>query len=664
MIGEPRAKIREERCAQRLAPWQWAACALLLVFGASCSRDAEERFPPYDNTVEVEAEWKAHPEIYQFKTPADIPANLQWETGADYPELGDPAAKKGGTFHYDMPNFPPTLRFIGPDGGNTFRSEHWDNIEMSLVQLHRNVGKWMPCIAEAWAVGDDRKTVYFRLDPSATYSDGVKVTVEDFFMTLYISRSKYTKDPYSYAYAHEHYAAITKYDDRTLSITLAETAPDPVLLTGAPQDGLGGPFPRHFFREFGEDFPARYQWRKMPTTGAYDILPGDVKFGRSVTLTRVKDWWAKDKKYYRYRYNPDRFVHQMVPNLDTAFELFRQGKIDIFTSAAQMLPPNYWYDKGDIPELLNGYVERYTFYNSFPQIPRCLYINQSKPFLDNLDVRTGLHYAMDVEKVIAVVLRGDPVRMQNSWSGFGRFMNPNLRALPYDPVKAQEHFAKAGFTKRNAAGILVNAEGKPLSFTLTIGTYPAYTQAALIWKEGALKAGLDLKIESMDFTQLFKKAEEKEHEIVMAGFGATPPYPEMWQFFHSSNAYEMKDGKKVKKGNTSNFTMTDNPELDKLIDLQRRAPNEDEMQRLCWQIEEIAHNSRCQITTWETPLYRYFHWRWLRWPKDGNLKQTRMSLDSFVWWIDEDIRAETMAAKREGKSFGEMSRVFDQYRQK
>jgi microcin C transport system substrate-binding protein len=271
---------------------------------------------------------------------------------------------------------------------------------------------------------------------------------------------------------------------------------------------------------------------------------------------------------------------------------------------------------------------------------------------------------MDIEKVIAVVLRGDPVRMQNSWSGFGRFMNPNLRALPYDPVKAQEHFAKAGFTKRNADGILVNAEGKPLSFTLSIGTYPAYTQAALIWKEGARKAGLDLKIESIDFTQLFKKGEEKEHEIIMAGFGATPPYPEMWQFFHSSNAYEMKDGKKVKKGNTTNFTMTDNPELDKLIDLQRKAPNEDEMQRLCWQIEEIAHNSRCQITTWETPLYRYFHWRWLRWPKDGNLKQTREGLDSFTWWIDEDIRKETLDAMREGRSFGEMSRVFDQYRQK
>ena len=91
-----------------------APCSLL--FG-------DDRFPPYDNTAEVEAEWKAKPDLYRFKTIADLPANLKWETGDDLPELGDPAAKKGGTFYTVTPNFPPTLRFLGPEGGNTFIGE-------------------------------------------------------------------------------------------------------------------------------------------------------------------------------------------------------------------------------------------------------------------------------------------------------------------------------------------------------------------------------------------------------------------------------------------------------------------------------------------------------------------------------------------------------------
>jgi microcin C transport system substrate-binding protein len=106
------------------------------------------------------------------------------------------------------------------------------------------------------------------------------------------------------------------------------------------------------------------------------------------------------------------------------------------------------------------------------------------------------------------------------------------------------------------------------------------------------------------------------------------------------------------KTDTNNFTMTANPELDVLVDQQRKAPNEDEMQRLSWLIEEKVQDLACQIPTWEVPMYRYLHWRWMRWPKDGNLRQTREALDAFVFWIDEDIKAETKQAMKEGRSFG------------
>ena len=634
------------------------ACVALLL--APCSLLlADDRFPPYDNTAEVQEAWKANPDLYRFKTIADLPPNLKWDKGDDLPELGDPEAKKGGTFYTVTPNFPPTLRFLGPDGGNTFRSEHWDNIEMSLVNRHPNEDKWIPCIANEWAVSEDRLTVFFRLDPDATYSDGVKVAVEDFFMLFYMSLSKHIKDPYANDYFGKEYKAITKYDDRTLSITLRELTPDPVFKANS------GPMPRHFFSEFGDDFPGRYQWRKMPTTGAYDIAIEDVKFGRSITLHRVKNWWARDKKYYRHRFNADRIVYRVGGNMDTEFELLRQGKLDFFTTSAQLTPPTYWYDKGDIPEILNGCIERYSFYNVYPRIPRCIYINQSKQLLDNLDVRIGIQHAFNIDKVISVVLRDDAVRMQSAFSGFGRFTSPKLRALPYDAVKAREHFAKAGFIKQGGDGVLENAGGNRLSFTLSIGNMPLYTQAALIWKEDALKAGLELRIESLDFTQLFKKGDQKTHDLILAGFGANPPYPHMWEFYHSDNAWEkQKDGTKKVKTDTNNLTMTAVPELDLLVDQQRKAPNEDEMQRLCWLIEEQVQELACQIPTWEVPLYRYFHWRWMRWPKDGNCKMTREALDAFVWWIDEDIKAETRKAMKEGKSFGEVSRVFEQYREK
>ena len=632
-------------------------CGLMLLVMSSLV--ADDRFPPYANSAEVEAEFKSKPNLYQFKTLADLPADLKWETGLDYPEVGDPEAKKGGTFNYDMPNVPPTLRFIGPEGSNTFRSEHYDNIEMTMLNRHPNEDKWIPCIAKEWAISTDRKTAFYKIDPDASYSDGVKVNADDFFMLFYVSTSKHAKDPYKADYFPKEFEAITKYDDLTFSVTMKKVNPDPLLIANMP------PLPRHFFREFTDDFPARYQWRKMPTAGAYDILPEDIRFGRSITLTRVKNWWAKDKKYYRHRYNADRLVYRMVSTMDKGFELFRQGKLDFFSSSAQLLPPNFWYDRGDVPELLNGYIERYSFYNQYPRVPRCIYINQSRPLLDQLAIREGLHHAFDIEKVISVVLRDDAVRMQSAFAGFGRFTSPNLKARTYDPAKAREFFAKAGFNTPGKDGVLTNAQGQRLSFMLSLGNMPLYSQAGLIWKEGALKAGVDLQIESLDFTQLFKKAGEKKHDLVLAGFGAEPPYPEFWQFYHSDNAYEKAaDGTRKVKPDTNNFTQTADPELDKLIDQQREAPNEEEVQRLSWIIEEESQKRAIEIPTWEVPLYRYFHWRWMRWPKDGNCKMTREATDSFVWWIDDDIKAETLKAMREGRSFGEVNRVFDQYQDK
>jgi microcin C transport system substrate-binding protein len=631
------------------------SCVLLLEV---LPLSADDRFPPYDNTTEVEAAWKAKPELYQFKTPADIPANLKWETGTDYPDMGDPAAKKGGVLHLETPDFPPTLRFFGPDGSNTFRGEHWDNIEMALVAKQLNVDKWIPCLAEAWAVSDDRKTVFFRLDPTATYSDGVKVAVEDFFMFFYTGLSPNAKDPFLIDQLDKDYAAITKYDDHTMSVTLRDLTPDPVFKANM------SPLPRHFFREFTDDFPARYQWRKMPTTGAYDIKPEDIKFGRSIALTRVKNWWAKDKKYYRNRFNPDRVEYRTINSADTAYELFRQGKIDLFSATRYIsLPPVYWYDKSEIPELLNGYIERYKFYNVYPRISRGIYLNQSKPGLDNQDIRTGINYSLNFEKVIEVVLRGDAVRMQSTFAGFGRYTSPKLRAKPFDLAKAKEHFEKAGYSKRGGDGVLVNAEGKRLSFTLSVGNQALYNQLALILKEEALKAGLEIKIESLDFTQLFKKGDQKQHEMILAGWGATPPFPHLWEYYSTDNAYDKQpDGSRKVKPDTHNWTITSDPALDAIIEQHRKAPNEDEMQRLSWQIQERVEELGCSIPTWDTPFYRYFHWRWLRWPKDGNLKATREASESFVFWIDEDIKAETKKAMSEGRSFGESSRVFDQYR--
>lgn len=628
-------------------------CLLSASLLSSCKQSTDDRFPPYDNTAEVQAYWKENADFFQWKTEADLPKDLTWEDAAEVPEFGDQRAKKGGTFHDYTTSFPPTFRHIGPDGNNSFRSEHWDNITLSLITRHPNEDVWIPGLAEAWSVSEDRKTVYFRLRPDITYSDGVPVEVEDFFMTFYVMRSPHLQDPWYNDWYTKEYKAITKFTERVFSVTIPEARPDPIWYAMLP------PSPRHFYREFGADFPARYQWRIQPTVGAYEILPDRVKRGRSITLGRVKDWWARDKKHYRYLFNPDYIEYAIVNSPDKAFEMFRQHQLDFYLGGL----PRYWYDKAEIPEVYRGYIERHVFYNQYPQVTWGVYLNESKPPLDNQDVRLGINHAMDFKKVIEVDFRGDKTRMQSTSAGFGKFTNPDVRAKPYDPAKAREYFAKAGFTQAGKDGVLANAQGKRLSLTLSTFNSGPIVPIMLRLKEGALKAGLEINVEGLDGTQLYKKLDQKNHELAFAGFGAQPPYPRYWDFYHSDNAYKKgKDGKREVVTDTNNITMTADPALDVIIDQHRNAKTEDEVQELSWKLAKLIEDRGNSIPAWESPFYRYLTWRWVRWPEEGNAKKSQMPLDAHVHWIDEDMKEETLRAMKEDGDFGEKLFIHDDFK--
>lgn len=169
-------------------------------------------------------------DYFAFKDPSELPEGLTWEDGMDEPEIGDPAAKKGGVFRYYIPNFPATLRGFGSESNNGFRSEIYDNISMALVGLHPDTLKVIPALAREWAVSEDGHTVYFKLDPDATYTDGVRVRAKDFMWAIFLRVSDNVTTPYEKQYYREQFGQICVYDEETLSVTLADAQADDALL--------------------------------------------------------------------------------------------------------------------------------------------------------------------------------------------------------------------------------------------------------------------------------------------------------------------------------------------------------------------------------------------------------------------------------------------------
>ncbi|MCG8471823.1 MAG: ABC transporter substrate-binding protein, partial [Desulfobacterales bacterium] len=318
---------------------------------------------------------------------APLPEEVVWLTNDTDPVFASPKAVKGGVFVRPITSFPLTFRVVGPDSNGSFRSTITGN-QMALIELHPNTEKVIPGIATHWAYGRDKKRMYFKLNPKARWSDGVPVTADDFAFTLEFMRSKEIVAPWYNHYYTKEIEKVVIYDDHTLAVVSTKAQPELHMKLGI------SPTPRHYYKKVGKDFVTRYNWKIVPNTGPYQIK--SFKKGKEVVFTRKKEWWARNLKYNKGRFNVNKVIFRVVRDFNTQWEYFKKGRVDTF----RITFPKYWHRKSDTEVVNKGYVERIWFYNDSPRPPQGLYLNSDREIFKDPNLRKAFGHAMDVERVI------------------------------------------------------------------------------------------------------------------------------------------------------------------------------------------------------------------------------------------------------------------------
>ncbi|MFG0834966.1 extracellular solute-binding protein [Aeromonas bivalvium] len=583
---------------------------------------------------------------------ATLPADLAWESNDTDPVYADPAARRGGTFHTFMTSFPLTLRLYGPDSNGGFAG-YVRETNLPLLSTHPITGNPMPMLANQWAFGSDHKTLYFRLNPKARWSDGKPVTVDDFLFTLKMLRSKEINDPWYNNYYSTQITEVTKFDERTLAITSGSEKSRQDLLESLPFT----PVPSHAIK-LTTNWVKEYNWKVLPVSGPYQI--GEVKKGKSITFRRVKDWWGDGERYFQHRFNPDRIDVKVLRDQNIAWQHFLRGELDTFG----LVMPNWWHDKTRTAEFEKGYIERRWFYNQTPQSPMGLYLNTADPLLKDRNVRLGIQHALNLDKMLATLLRGDYQRLHSYGSGQDDFTNTEIRARPFDPKLARDYFAKAGFTQAGPNGILQNDKGQPLSLSITYTT-AEHAQRLTLLREEAKKAGLNLELNLMDASAGFKSMLEKKHQSAwMAWSGGR--YPAYWEFFHKVNA---------NKPQTNNIMNIDDDAITTLVEQYDKEFDFAKKAALSRQIQLRLYELASFVPAYQVPYTREGAWRWIKlpkvpatpksdllyWPLDGG--NSGYSYGGLLW-IDEEAKAQTKAAIKAGQSFPAVTLTDTTYQQK
>jgi microcin C transport system substrate-binding protein len=576
--------------------------------------------------------------------PKVLPADLDWQSNDTDPIFADPRAQRGGRFRTFTTGFPLTLRLNGPDANGTFAGYLRANA-LGLVGIHPNTLNPIPELATHWAFDPDGRTVYFRLDPDARWSDGVPVTADDYLFTLEFMRSPHILDPWSNNYYSEVITEVVKYDDYTIAITAADAKPNYEQLF---QVAIG-PTPRHFHK-LDQHWVHDYNWRVAPTTGPYQI--SSIRKGKYVEFSRVDNWWGDNKRFFRYRFNVDHVRVKIIRDINAAYNYFVKGELDSFG----LLMPRLWHKKAQGRPYELGYIGRIKFYNDIPQSPQGLFLNEADPILADRDTRIGLAYAINVDKVIRSVLRNDYERLQTMNEGYGDYSNHNIRARPFDLQLADRHLDAAGWRERGQDGVRMR-NGERLSLRVTYYNQE-HTPRLVIFKQEALKAGIELTLQYLDPSAAYKQIMEKKHQIALMGWSGGGIAPRYWEFFHSANA---------NKPATNNVTNTADPQLDARIDAYQKATTREERIALAHELEAMVHERAVFIPTFKIPYTREAFWRWIQLPAGYATRTSGEVVEPFgssggLFWIDETVKSEVQAARPLNRPFEPIEIVDETWR--
>lgn len=445
----------------------------------------------------------------------EIPKNLAWRSGKNEPPLGDSRAVRGGTVRLASPGpYPDNLLVFGSPTPQFLHANIFERVEMPLIEQHPATRRPIPGVAEAWAV--QGRTVYFRLHPAARYTNGRSVRAGDYALGALLGAEAGDAGWETLCRAAEE---LRVHGDSVVALTLREEGPLPELRAS----GLLHAAEPGFYVEVGDDYAERYAWRVPPTTGAYSVRR--VEKGRMVELRRVRHWWAEDLPQRRGTCNVDAVQYYFLTDEAQAWEFLLRGKLDL----VQTRHIASWHRYEHTPGL-----ERIEYDTDTPQPPYGVALNART--IPELAVRRGLSAALDMDRAIALIFRGEGRRLQSFFEGYG--MLPLRKIQQYDPVRARQRFARAGYSTPGEDGILRRVrDGREEKLSFRFCYVPSEKVSALVevLRESARACGAEIVAEPLPWQLCAQQVREGKHELTFWATVPAEPLPEPQRYF-SSNA--------------------------------------------------------------------------------------------------------------------------------
>ncbi len=327
-------------------------------------------------------------------------------------------------------------------------------------------GNLIPAVASDFTIAGNADTFTFTLREGVKFHDGSVVTVGDIVYSISRIAGLETGEPLVAAFAAVESVEAT--DDKTVVIKTAEPFVEFVsFLTAAiipegsdPAEGLIGTGPFKFISRTPQE---------------------------SIVLERFDDYWGDKAKV-------EKVTLKIIENADTLVMSLRSGAIDLCAhlTAAQA---------GELGS-------DFTILEGGMNLVQALYLNNAYEPLSDVRVRQALCYAVDRQSILDFVSDGKGSILGSSmYPSFGKYYEDLTGMYPYDPAKAMELLAEAGY-----------ADGFDLKITAP-GNYTVHVDTAQIIAEQLKAVGINATIDVVEWeTWLAEVYAGRNYQATVVGF--------------------------------------------------------------------------------------------------------------------------------------------------
>ena len=424
-----------------------------------------------------------------------------------------------------------------------------------LVRFNENLDL-MPDIAHSWKLSDDHMTYMFRLRRDVRFSNGRRVTAQDFKYSFERVLTPKTKAPLTWVLdriegANDFIAGragsvsgIRVVNDHTLALKLQKPF-GPFLSLLAMTTAYV--VPREEVERLGQDFGTH-------PVGSGPYLLTEWKHGQFITLTAREDYFEGKPKL-------NGIFYRVIPEDLTAVMEFETGHLDVLqipsSEYKRYTTDPAWRDQ------VYGRPGLNTYY---------LGLNCTRPPFNDIRVRQAVNMAVDRKHILNTVFEKRGVLANGPippglWKS--TVLRQNREGYSFDPDKARKLIREAG------------AEGKTIKIYITAD--PEVLDIIEVVQSYLSRAGLKAEIVQLDWSAFKQAVNEGEPDAFWLSWWADYPDPENFLFplFHSASV-----------GPSGNQTRCIDPELDRLIETAQQTMDERLRYRLYRQAEDRDRQER------------------------------------------------------------------------